>query len=577
MMTKPVPPLVNSVAPAAFGSAVPPGIVPPDQAAANAAMIAGMQRPQMGTGISLPYTAAQAVRPPGASPMPFTPAAVAGYQAAAAAQRIGLPLGSGNGPGHWNPGDTGFMGVPFDSQFTAAPKPGDSLAPAPALPPAVPAQPLDTASMERAVVKPLPPFVGPPTPMAPGYGQDWGPGTAFPLQSPSDRGPIDQNDWNWYSSHDKSLFDPFGMSGPPTTQSPLAAQVAMPSAPTAMGQPAVTGAGARPDYYSAFMQQESSGGKTAPDNPMQIQEGTFNRFAQQGESFSNPADRTTVAKRYVDYLGQKTNWDPQRMAVGYFSGEGNISPAGYANPWVKDTADSSGLHVSGYVPQFMQKLGQGGTAGGAPAGAAPMMANAAPMMPAGGMVAPGGYVMPRLANPGAAISTGMSQQLNYLRAAMQIAHESAMQGDPRNYSLRFAHAMGALGTNNFGQAQGQSADAFNQALVNAMGYNVNAGAQIYGHNTALAGNLYDVQHRTQPMGATLETAPNMPFPMLVPHEGLVEDTPQGPRAKLIAPQQGDASAAGKPSLEQFLAIARAKNPGVSDDALTQYYKKTYGG
>jgi hypothetical protein len=54
--------------------------------------------------------------------------------------------------------------------------------------------------------------------------------------------------------------------------------------------------------------------------------------------------------------------------------------------------------------------------------------------------------------------------------------------------------------------------------------------------------------------------------------------PAAPREPTPGPRRGAAPAPGTiPTLEQFLAAARRANPNVSDDALTAYYNRTYGG
>jgi hypothetical protein len=54
--------------------------------------------------------------------------------------------------------------------------------------------------------------------------------------------------------------------------------------------------------------------------------------------------------------------------------------------------------------------------------------------------------------------------------------------------------------------------------------------------------------------------------------------PAAPRDPTPGPRRGAAPAPGTtPTLEQFLAAARRANPNVSDDALTAYYNRTYGG
>lgn len=65
--------------------------------------------------------------------------------------------------------------------------------------------------------------------------------------------------------------------------------------------------------------------------------------------------------------------------------------------------------------------------------------------------------------------------------------------------------------------------------------------------------------------------PTAPPPAAAPSR---EQVP-GPRRGAAAPAAPAAGAA--PTLEQFLAAARRSNPGVSDQQLTDYYNRTYGG
>lgn len=125
-----------------------------------------------------------------------------------------------------------------------------------------------------------------------------------------------------------------------------------------------------------FAQQESNGGRTAPDNPLQIQQGTFNQYAQNGESWSNPADRTAVAQRVINMYGQKYGGDLGRIATAYFSGEGNVAPAGSPTPFIRNVSDSNGKSVASYVGDMYARA-TGGTPGasqgthGAPMAAQP--------------------------------------------------------------------------------------------------------------------------------------------------------------------------------------------------------------
>jgi hypothetical protein len=142
---------------------------------------------------------------------------------------------------------------------------------------------------------------------------------------------------------------------------------------------AATQGGGVPTLQGIFQQQESSGGRTAPDNPYQIQQDTFNQYAQQGESWSNPSDRSAVAQRVLAMYNQKYGGDLGRIATAYFSGEGNVAPAGSPTPFIKNLSDSSGKTVAAYVGDILGRAGgsgfgrepQSGGSGGGPIYAAP--------------------------------------------------------------------------------------------------------------------------------------------------------------------------------------------------------------
>ncbi len=106
------------------------------------------------------------------------------------------------------------------------------------------------------------------------------------------------------------------------------------------------------DIASAIHQQESGGA----EHDYQIQPETFKQYAQAGESYDNPADHDAVYGRILDDLHQKSGGDPARMAVGYFSGPGNISPPDSATPYKNDVKDKNGKSVSSYVSDVVGRL-----------------------------------------------------------------------------------------------------------------------------------------------------------------------------------------------------------------------------
>lgn len=115
--------------------------------------------------------------------------------------------------------------------------------------------------------------------------------------------------------------------------------------------------------YDAIYGQESSSGKnpttsvTGARGGMQIQPETFALYAKPGENIDNPADNQAVGKRIIDDLSAKSGGDPARIAVGYFSGPGNIAPPGSPTPWKVDKADPTGKTVSSYVADITKRLG----------------------------------------------------------------------------------------------------------------------------------------------------------------------------------------------------------------------------
>lgn len=115
---------------------------------------------------------------------------------------------------------------------------------------------------------------------------------------------------------------------------------------------------------AAIHQQESGGNATSATSidgargGWQIIPATFAGYAKPGERIDNPADNERVGRRIVDDLSQRFNGDPARVAVGYFSGPGNVAPAGSPTPWLQDKKDGNGKSVSGYVRDVLGRMGR---------------------------------------------------------------------------------------------------------------------------------------------------------------------------------------------------------------------------
>lgn len=114
---------------------------------------------------------------------------------------------------------------------------------------------------------------------------------------------------------------------------------------------------------SAIYGQESGSGAntqtsvTGARGGMQIEPDTFKRYASAGESIDNPTDNKAVGDRILADYWKKYGGDPARAAVAYFSGPGNVAPAGSPTPWKSDKADPTGKTVSSYVNDVLRKMG----------------------------------------------------------------------------------------------------------------------------------------------------------------------------------------------------------------------------
>jgi hypothetical protein len=129
-------------------------------------------------------------------------------------------------------------------------------------------------------------------------------------------------------------------------------------------------AGGKPQFFSgssdsvwkSIYQQESSSGKdtrtssTGAIGPGQIMPGTFREWAKPGENIRNPNDNIAVSKRMVEAYHQRYGGDAARVAVAYFSGPGNVAPAGSPTPWKRNSSDGA-VSVSQYVQQVVGRMG----------------------------------------------------------------------------------------------------------------------------------------------------------------------------------------------------------------------------
>lgn len=121
-----------------------------------------------------------------------------------------------------------------------------------------------------------------------------------------------------------------------------------------------TGPGTAATIADAIEAQESGGRNvTSIDGargPRQVMPGTFRQWAQPGESIDNPDDNRTVSNRMIAAYQQQYGGDPERVAVAYFSGPGNVSEPGAPHPWKEDRRDGNGKSVSSYVADISKRL-----------------------------------------------------------------------------------------------------------------------------------------------------------------------------------------------------------------------------
>ena len=122
------------------------------------------------------------------------------------------------------------------------------------------------------------------------------------------------------------------------------------------------GSGGGGDIYGAILGQESGNRDNVGDSsagaigPAQIMPATFNQYARKGEDIRDPATNRAVGKRIVDDYQQRYNGDPARIATAYYSGPGNVAPAGSPTPWIENKQPKGGPSVSQYVNQVIGRM-----------------------------------------------------------------------------------------------------------------------------------------------------------------------------------------------------------------------------
>lgn len=117
------------------------------------------------------------------------------------------------------------------------------------------------------------------------------------------------------------------------------------------------------DIHNAIWGQESGKNPkaaTSVDGAVgfgQVRPATFARYAKPGERIENADDNKAVSARIIDDYSARPGWGPDRVAVAYFSGEGNVSPPGADTPWLHDAKDGNGKRTSSYVSDVLKRMG----------------------------------------------------------------------------------------------------------------------------------------------------------------------------------------------------------------------------
>lgn len=127
---------------------------------------------------------------------------------------------------------------------------------------------------------------------------------------------------------------------------------------------APTGNPALKDISTAIGGQEWHGKGPAPTSvngaigPSQITPDTARRYGLDPAKLHDPTYAAQARDTIIAKISALPNvqGDPARIAVGYFSGDGNIAPAGSPTPFIHDAADGTGKKTSAYVADVMARL-----------------------------------------------------------------------------------------------------------------------------------------------------------------------------------------------------------------------------
>lgn len=127
---------------------------------------------------------------------------------------------------------------------------------------------------------------------------------------------------------------------------------------------AAAGTPAAQDVSAAIGRQEWNGKGPAPTSidgavgPSQIKPDTARQYDLDPARLNEPAYAKYARDTIISKIAEmpQVQGDPARIAVGYFSGPGNIAPQGSPTPYVRDVADGNGKTVSSYVADVTGRL-----------------------------------------------------------------------------------------------------------------------------------------------------------------------------------------------------------------------------
>lgn len=246
-----------------------------------------------------------------------------------------------------------------------------------------------------------------------------------------------------------------------------------------------------PDAIANAIHGQESGGRansvTSVNGAVggwQVTPATFARYARPGENISNPADNETVGRRIIADLNERYHGDAQRVAVAYFSGEGNVAPPGSATPWKEDKKDGNGTSVSSYVSGVLGRMGSAPTIGAAPANATPVTTSEGPSFEPTPTAPDGTPIQPAAFNPSGPtapqpVARGNTPEDIKARATQGLMERTDLTDDQKKIGyerIQFAYAAAATAAQATEKAKKERVDSgvdeyVTQALKAAAGTN----------------------------------------------------------------------------------------------------------